>query len=148
MRALWEIWPHVIVEALGPPPLIVMFSRNFSKVEGKGRDGTPLAESERAVVRREPAEERAEGSFFSRSTARGSLRKCRPHSWHSTLQRGLARARSRSQGREREKDRAKRASSAINGMASSFTLVAEKVGEIITGWKAACCFLVYPNSRY
>ena len=145
MRALW---PDVIVEAPGPP-LTVMFSRNFSKVEGKGRDGTPLAESERAVVRREPAEERAEGSFFSRSTARGSLRKCRPHSWHSTLQRGLARARSRSQGREREKDRAKRASSAINGMGSSYyTLMVEHVREIITGWKAACCFLVYPNSRY
>ena len=38
----------------------------------------------------------------------------RPHSWHSTLQRGLARARSRSLGRDREKDKAKRASSALN----------------------------------
>jgi hypothetical protein len=58
-------------------------------------------------------------SFFSRAadrqrTGRSSVKKSRPHSWHSTLQKGLARARSRSLGRgEREKERAKRASSAL-----------------------------------
>ena len=57
-------------------------------------------------------------SFFSRAadrqrTGRSSIKKCRPHSWHSTIQKGLARARSRSLGRDRDKDRAKRASSAL-----------------------------------
>ena len=71
-----------------------MFSRNLAKVEGKGRDGRPLAETEtRMVTRRgedkEGVEEEATNtgsSFFSRSTARASLKKSRPHSWHSTLQ--------------------------------------------------------------
>ena len=58
-------------------------------------------------------------NMFNRATAatrdgRASVKKLRPHSWHSTLQRGLARARSRSAGRERERDRVKRASSALN----------------------------------
>ncbi len=58
-------------------------------------------------------------SFFSRAadrqrSGRSSVKKSRPHSWHSTIQKGLARARSRSLGRgDREKDRAKRASSAL-----------------------------------
>ena len=73
---------------------MLMFSRNLAKVEGKGRDGRPLAETEtRMVTRRgedkEGAEEEAANtgsSFFSRSTARASLKKSRPHSWHSTLQ--------------------------------------------------------------
>jgi hypothetical protein len=57
-------------------------------------------------------------SFFSRATdrqrtGRSSMKKSRPHSWHSTIQKGLARARSRSLGRDREKERAKRASSAL-----------------------------------
>ena len=47
-----------------------------------------------------------------RRGSRASMKKSRPHSWHSTLQRGLARARSRSSGRER--DKTKRASSALN----------------------------------
>ena len=73
---------------------MLMFSRNLAKVEGKGRDGRPLAETEtRMVTRRgedkEAVEEEAANtgsSFFSRSTARASLKKSRPHSWHSTLQ--------------------------------------------------------------
>ena len=73
---------------------MLMFSRNLAKVEGKGRDGRPLAETEtRMVTRRgedkEGVEEEATNtgsSFFSRSTARASLKKSRPHSWHSTLQ--------------------------------------------------------------
>ena len=79
---------------------MLMFSRNFPRVEGKGRDGAPLAETERAVVGREEEAREARDSkdskdsstsFFSRSTARASLKKSRPHSWHSTLQRGLQR---------------------------------------------------------
>ena len=74
---------------------MLMFSRNLAKVEGKGRDGRPLAETEtRMVTRRgEDKEDKVEeeaantgSSFFSRSTARASLKKSRPHSWHSTLQ--------------------------------------------------------------
>ena len=60
-----------------------------------------------------------QGSMFSRAAgdkrdSRASVKKSRPHSWHSTIQKGLARARSRSSGREKERDKAKRASSALN----------------------------------
>ena len=60
-----------------------------------------------------------QGSMFSRASgekrdSRASVKKSRPHSWHSTIQKGLARARSRSSGREKERDKAKRASSALN----------------------------------
>ena len=72
---------------------MLMFSRNLSRVEGKGRDGRPLAETETVnrrggLVSKEEEEEtmNTSGSFFSRSTARASLKKSRPHSWHSTLQ--------------------------------------------------------------
>ena len=75
---------------------MLMFSRNLSRVEGKGRDGRPLAETETrpttVVNRRGDSKEEEEeatntsGSFFSRSTARASIKKSRPHSWHSTLQ--------------------------------------------------------------
>lgn len=42
-------------------------------------------------------------SVFKRATSRSTMKKNRPHSWHSTLQRGFNRARSRSTGRgERE----------------------------------------------
>ena len=63
--------------------------------------------------------EREQGSLFSRAAgdkrdSRASVKKSRPHSWHSTIQKGLARARSRSSGREKERDKAKRASSALN----------------------------------
>ena len=78
--------------------VMLMFSRNLSRVEGKGRDGRPLAETETrapsmvnrrgGLVSKEEEEEtmNTSGSFFSRSTARASLKKSRPHSWHSTLQ--------------------------------------------------------------
>ena len=75
---------------------MLMFSRNLSRVEGKGRDGRPLAETETTMVKgrggvgvsKEEEEEatNTSGSFFSRSTARASVKKSRPHSWHSTLQ--------------------------------------------------------------
>ena len=39
------------------------------------------------------------GGLFKRSSARSTTKKSRPHSWHSTLQRGFHRARSRSAGR-------------------------------------------------
>ena len=42
-------------------------------------------------------------SLFKRSSSRSSTKKSpRPHSWHSTLQRGFHRARSRSTGRDRK----------------------------------------------
>ena len=42
-------------------------------------------------------------SVFKRTSSRSTMKKNRPHSWHSTLQRGFNRARSRSTGRgERE----------------------------------------------
>ena len=67
----------------------------------------------------------AAGSMFSRAAgdkrdSRASVKKSRPHSWHSTIQKGLARARSRSSGREKERDKAKRASSALNPGQSGF----------------------------
>ena len=50
-----------------------------------------------------PNEDRPSTSVFKRSTSRSTMKKNRPHSWHSTLQRGFNRARSRSTGRgERE----------------------------------------------
>lgn len=39
-------------------------------------------------------------SMFKRSSSRSTMKKNRPHSWHSTLQKGFNRARSRSKGRE------------------------------------------------
>ena len=67
----------------------------------------------------------AASSMFSRAAgdkrdSRASVKKSRPHSWHSTIQKGLARARSRSSGREKERDKAKRASSALNPGQSGF----------------------------
>ena len=64
-------------------------------------------------------------AFFSRGGGGGGnnnvketrgrqpTKKSRPHSWHSTIQKGLARARSRSMGRDKEKDKLKRASAAL-----------------------------------
>ena len=86
-------------------------------------------------------------SIFQRShgdkrDSRASTKKSRPHSWHSTIQRGLARARSRSSGREKERDKAKRASSALNtgqyyhsvrsGKMSEYTNVSNHI------WKSRC----------
>ena len=44
-------------------------------------------------------------SMFKRSTSRSTMKKNRPHSWHSTLQKGFNRARSRSKGREEREHR-------------------------------------------
>ena len=95
-----------------------MFSRNFHH-GSKSRDGTPFTENSPYKYNNGAGEQESPAnSFFTRSNdkrdSRASMKKSRPHSWHSTLQRGLARARSRSSGREKEKDRVKRASSALN----------------------------------
>ena len=84
---------------------MLMFSRNSQY--GTRRENTP-----------NPAEtDTSLSTFFTRSadkrSGRASTKKSRPHSWHSTIQKGLARARSRSLGRDKEKDRIKRASSAL-----------------------------------
>lgn len=84
---------------------MLMFSRNSQY--GTRRENTP-----------NPAEtDTSLSTFFTRSadkrSGRASTKKSRPHSWHSTIQKGLARARSRSLGRDKEKDRVKRASSAL-----------------------------------
>ena len=71
-------------------------------------------------TREEEAERSGENSGMlsrvagEKRDSRASVKKSRPHSWHSTIQKGLARARSRSSGREKERDKAKRASSALN----------------------------------
>ena len=44
-------------------------------------------------------------SMFKRSSSRSTMKKNRPHSWHSTLQKGFNRARSRSKGREEREHR-------------------------------------------
>ena len=81
------------------------FSVNLNNVNNNNNSGETAGE--------------AAGSMFSRAAgdkrdSRASVKKSRPHSWHSTIQKGLARARSRSSGREKERDKAKRASSALN----------------------------------
>ena len=81
------------------------FSVNLNNVNNNNNSGENAGE--------------AAGSMFSRAAgdkrdSRASVKKSRPHSWHSTIQKGLARARSRSSGREKERDKAKRASSALN----------------------------------
>ena len=44
-------------------------------------------------------------TLLKRTSNRSTMKKSRPHSWHSTLQRGFQRARSRSSGRgERNRD--------------------------------------------
>ena len=96
---------------------MLMFSRNSNSGNVKSRDKSSLVES--------PA--RYSTTFNNNNTvttelvvpgerrsSRASMKKSRPHSWHSTLQKGLARARSRSSGREKERDKLKRASSALN----------------------------------
>ena len=101
---------------------MLMFSRNFHH-GSKSRDGTPFTENSPYKYNGAAEQESPTNSFFTRSSdkrdSRASMKKSRPHSWHSTLQRGLARARSRSSGREKEKDRVKRASSALNSGKSS-----------------------------
>ena len=102
------------------PVTMLMFSRN------NAGSGAKTREKSEAVQCSSPCRfsvhynnnNNHEPSSFSRAAdrrdSRASTKKSRPHSWHSTLQKGLARARSRSSGREKERDKAKRASSALN----------------------------------
>ena len=118
---------------------MLMFSRNFHH-GSKSRDATPFTENSpfkqlnnngSASMTRDQDCSSPTNSFFSRGAndkrdSRASMKKSRPHSWHSTLQRGLARARSRSSGREKERDRVKRASSALNSGKAIYNNVGEK----------------------
>ena len=108
---------------------MLMFSRNFHH-GSKSRDGTPFSETSPFKHNGAAEQDAPTNSFFNRANdkrdGRASMKKSRPHSWHSTLQRGLARARSRSSGREKEKDRVKRASSALNAGKSSSSKVSEQ----------------------
>ncbi len=55
-------------------------------------------------------------TLLKRSSNRSTMKKSRPHSWHSTLQRGFQRARSRSSGRgERNRAAVANAAMASNG---------------------------------
>ena len=75
------------ISSKGQPPNVV------DAVKGQQQNGTNCP----------PNEDRSSASVFKRSTSRSTMKKNRPHSWHSTLQRGFNRARSRSTGRgERE----------------------------------------------
>ena len=114
-----ELWSSLYIQTS-----MLMFSRNFQH-GSKSRDGTPFTENSPYKYNGAAEQESQTNSFFTRASdkrdSRASMKKSRPHSWHSTLQRGLARARSRSSGREKEKDRVKRASSALNAGKSSST---------------------------
>ena len=108
---------------------MLMFSRNSAAA--RDRDAAPDNGNSRfsvnlnstnsslnnnsSVVANNNAEEGGGGGGVKR-VGRGSEKKSRPHSWHSTLQRGLARARSRSSGRQDKeaRDKQKRASSALD----------------------------------
>lgn len=108
-----------------------MFSRNSAAARDRDRDAAPDNGNSRfsvnlnstnsslnnnsSVVSNNNAEEGGGGGGVKR-VGRGSEKKSRPHSWHSTLQRGLARARSRSSGRQDKeaRDKQKRASSALD----------------------------------
>ncbi len=90
-----------------------MFNRN-SQYGVRKENMTNPAETDTSIT-----------AFFSRggggggnnnvkeTRGRQQTKKSRPHSWHSTIQKGLARARSRSMGRDKEKDKLKRASAAL-----------------------------------
>ena len=104
---------------------MLMFSRNSAAARdreaapdnGNSRFSVNLNSSlnnNSSVVANNNAEE--EGGGGVKRVGRGSEKKSRPHSWHSTLQRGLARARSRSSGRQDKeaRDKQKRASSALD----------------------------------
>ena len=104
-----------------------MFSRNSAAARdreaapdnGNSRFSVNLNSSlnnNSSVVANNNAEEEGGGGGGVKRVGRGSEKKSRPHSWHSTLQRGLARARSRSSGRQDKeaRDKQKRASSALD----------------------------------
>ena len=52
-----------------------------------------------SVAKKVVVEDEESPTFLKRSSNRSTMKKSRPHSWHSTLQRGFQRARSRSSGR-------------------------------------------------
>ena len=102
---------------------MLMFSRNSNSGNVKSRDKTSLGDTTNSPARYSTTfnnnntvttEVVVMAGPGERRDSRASVKKSRPHSWHSTLQKGLARARSRSSGRERERDKLKRASSALN----------------------------------
>ena len=112
-------------EAAGDQQTMLMFSRNSGNSGNnvKSRDKTSLADTANSPARYSTTfnnnntvttEVVVMPGPGERRDSRASVKKSRPHSWHSTLQKGLARARSRSSGRERERDKLKRASSALN----------------------------------
>ena len=112
-------------EAAGDQQTMLMFSRNSGNSGNnvKSRDKTSLADTANSPARYSTTfnnnntvttEVVVMAGPGERRDSRASVKKSRPHSWHSTLQKGLARARSRSSGRERERDKLKRASSALN----------------------------------
>ena len=103
---------------------MLMFSRNSNSGNNvKSRDKTSLADTANSPARYSTTfnnnntvttEVVVVAGPGERRDSRASVKKSRPHPWHSTLQKGLARARSRRSGRERERDKLKRASSALN----------------------------------
>ena len=101
---------------------MLMFSRNSNSGNVKSRDKSSLGDTTNSPARYSTTfnnnntvtTELVVAEPMERRGSRASMKKSRPHSWHSTLQKGLARARSRSSGRERERDKLKRASSALN----------------------------------
>ena len=102
---------------------MLMFSRNSNSGNVKTREKSSLGEAVNSPARYSTTfnnnntvttELVVPAGPGERRGSRASMKKSRPHSWHSTLQKGLARARSRSSGREKERDKLKRASSALN----------------------------------
>ena len=72
-----------------------------------------------SVAKKVVVEDDESPTFLKRSSNRSTMKKSRPHSWHSTLQRGFQRARSRSSGRgERNRAAAANATAATpaNGL--------------------------------
>ena len=72
-----------------------------------------------SVAKKVVVEDDESPTFLKRSSNRSTMKKSRPHSWHSTLQRGFQRARSRSSGRgERNREAAANATAATpaNGL--------------------------------
>ena len=65
-----------------------------------------------SVAKKVVVEDEESPTFLKRSSNRSTMKKSRPHSWHSTLQRGFQRARSRSSGRG-ERNRAAAANATV-----------------------------------
>jgi hypothetical protein len=103
---------------------MLLFSRNSSSANngvGSSRDVTKLSANKNgrnsyyeqqpsaksssvalnvaSVAKKVVVEGEESPTFLKRSSNRSTMKKSRPHSWHSTLQRGFQRARSRSSGR-------------------------------------------------